>query len=111
MEAHYWDTIIPMNGSLYVDKNVGGANDVKESVYVNEENPVSTYVYYDGLGREIQLRQEDNSVGGYDIIQSIVYDSTGRVSKSYLPFSVRENQGIGNLPSLNKMNTTRISSG
>lgn len=71
----------------------GGANYVKESVYVNEENPVSTYVYYDGLGREIQLRQEDNSVGGYDIIQSIVYDSTGRVSKSYLPFSVRENQG------------------
>ena len=93
VEAHYWDTIIPMNGSLYVDKNVGGANYVKESVYVNEENPVSTYVYYDGLGREIQLRQEDNSVGGYDIIQSIVYDSTGRVSKSYLPFSVRENQG------------------
>lgn len=45
VEAHYWDTIIPMNGSLYVDKNVGDANYVKESVYVNEENPVSTYVY------------------------------------------------------------------
>lgn len=94
LEAHYWDTIVPMNGTVYIDGGCGVASYVRENRYIEENEPVSTYVYYDGMGRGIQSRQVDPSIDGRDVIAPVVYDSTGRESKNYLPFSVSNCKGF-----------------
>lgn len=62
-------------------------NYVKEKTY----NTASTFTlsinYVDGLGRTIQQKTIGASTGGKDIVTPIEYDATGRVSKSYLPYS------------------------
>jgi len=56
-------------------------------------NPLTTYhrqttiVYYDGLNRPLQAIAEQASPGGKDVIQPVYYDTLGRQTISYLPYS------------------------
>ncbi len=51
------------------------------------------YDYIDGLGRTIQQVDQAASPAGKDVIQPIVYDALGRVSKSYLPYVTNNTNG------------------
>jgi RHS repeat-associated protein len=57
--------------------------------YTNIKDSVSvTYEYIDGLGRPMQTVQQQGSPGGNDIIQPYQYDTQGRDSVSFLPYTI-----------------------
>lgn len=53
---------------------------------ITTNDTVSLITYFDGLGRQIQNIAVKGGGTGQDIVQPVVYDMSGRISKTYLPF-------------------------
>lgn len=51
---------------------------------------LSSWTYLNGLGAEMQMIGEGASPTGKDVVQPIVYDEYGMVSKQYLPYTVAQ---------------------
>jgi len=61
---------------------------------INDKNKVSEVInYFDGLGRNIQTVNRQNSVMGYDVVRFSVFDIYGRETKAYLPYRSLSNNG------------------
>ncbi len=56
-------------------------------------NIVEDFQYFDGLGRPIQNVQVKASPAQKDIINTMVYDNRGRVTKEYVPFEANQTSG------------------
>jgi len=56
-----------------------------QSASINEK--MESYEFFDGLGRAIQTIVMNQSPGGRDVVQPIVYDSYGRTPVAYLPYT------------------------
>lgn len=71
----------------------------EESIAIDGGNSVSlkNFVYFDGLGRPIQQNQVNFSPLGSDKITPINYDDFGRQIKNYLPYTIDNGQGSGEL--------------
>lgn len=50
--------------------------------------------YFDGLGRPIQAVVKEGSPLGYDLVSLWVYDRYGRKTKSYLPYTSAQADGV-----------------
>jgi RHS repeat-associated protein len=61
---------------------------------LTSKNIRTTVDYFDGLGRQEQTIVKQKSPGGNDIIQHYEYDSLGRMSKNFLPFTKGNNNGM-----------------
>ena len=68
------------------------ANDGSGSV--TDSKKTQNITYFDGLGRPIQAIAYAQGGGGKDIITHIEYDSIGRQTKEYLPYSSTNNPSL-----------------
>ncbi len=103
----YIDPYLPINGYASGKHNmnyVRAYSPIKDNATNNEpvHNSFDYFnhwkekiTYYDGLGREIQFVNCKASPDGRDIIQPIIYDDLGRISKEYMPYSVKQDGGDG----------------
>lgn len=78
----------------YIKSNtvlVAGITDIQtvDNLPINQSN--QTIVYYDELGRAVQTVQTQASPNQHDIISPVVYDSSGRQVRKYLPVSFESN--------------------
>ncbi len=64
-----------------------------KALSVTDNTFLSTIVYYDGLGRQIQNVAVKRNPDGKDIVGYHKYDQFGRNEKTYLPFPTNQNTG------------------
>lgn len=71
-------------------------NYIIEKTYLNESGTDKNISvnYFDGLGRPIQSIQVGASPTGKDMVQHITYDSLGRESKKFLPYTSESTGGF-----------------
>ncbi|HEX5171922.1 MAG TPA: DUF6443 domain-containing protein [Cyclobacteriaceae bacterium] len=58
-----------------------------------EGEKIVNYTYFDGLGRPMQTVGVQNSPGGWDVVQPVIYDEYGREVKKYLPYASNQTNG------------------
>ncbi len=67
--------------------------EINDLTILSETNSNSTIQYYDGIGRLSQTIHKAISPTGADLIGAVEYDALGRLSKSWLPAVVQNNNG------------------
>jgi len=90
------DATIPQNNIVRSDIiKVSGIHSDNDIIpLTNAANQIQTqYTYIDGMARPIQSIQSQQSPLGKDIVQPVVFDSLGRPSKQYLPYTATTTNG------------------
>ena len=87
--------------------NVAGAYDENgvKALNIAVGQKAETWNYFDGLGRGMQVVQQQASPAGRDVVQPIIYDAFGRQNISYLPYVLNETaQDAQAMPGMYKEN-------
>ncbi|MFN0293022.1 DUF6443 domain-containing protein [Pedobacter helvus] len=66
---------------------VAGKRTASDVLLSSENDKTVTIEYQDGFARPIQIVDVKASPAGYDMVKPISYDSYGRISKEYLPYT------------------------
>ncbi|MDJ0644591.1 MAG: DUF6443 domain-containing protein [Flavobacteriaceae bacterium] len=90
----FWAQVNPSSGANYIHKKVYKKGYQQSSVHnATEHEKIEIINYFDGLGRPIQSVAIKQGGNNRDIVTPVVYDSYGRGTTEYLPFSVSANDG------------------
>lgn len=68
---------------LYAD--ISGAFSVRKTEYLNAQLTADTFIYIDGLGRNVQIRRQTDQPNQY-AVSDIQYNPAGSVSRQSLPY-------------------------
>jgi hypothetical protein len=88
---------IPTDISTYLT-NWTSQNKVTAVDYLTDQGSSgkkkTSIIYYDGLGRELQIVAKASTPLGKDLVIPSEYDSNGRKSKDFLPIPTTQNNGL-----------------
>ncbi|MBP1167228.1 hypothetical protein JOE44_004112 [Chryseobacterium sp. PvR013] len=88
---------IPTEISTYLS-NWTSQNKVMSVNYLTDQGDSgkkkTSIVYYDGLGRELQIVDKEATPLGKDLVTPFEYDNVGRKSKDFLPVPTSQNNGL-----------------
>ncbi|OGZ63367.1 MAG: hypothetical protein A2639_01720 [Candidatus Staskawiczbacteria bacterium RIFCSPHIGHO2_01_FULL_34_27] len=70
--------------ATYAYTDTPNAVSVKKSIYLDASNSVDSYIYFDGLARKIQERQEAEGINF--TVKDYVYNNVGQLAKESLPY-------------------------
>ena len=101
-----WAQVTPSSGANYIHKKVykkGYQQSAVDNAKAHEK--IETITYFDGLGRPVQTVAVMQGGNNRDIVRPVVYDSYGRITKEYLPFSTGLNDGEFTVNPLEKVDT------
>jgi len=71
--------------STYEYTDISNANRVKQSNYLDVNNIIDSYTYFDGLGRKVQERREAENTGEFNV-RDFIYTQNDLLLKESLPY-------------------------